>query len=74
MREGPSKPAYRKRLQTALSCIERKFIVVSVKVKGAALRPHQVGIKVDERKQTTREASKICRDDVKTGQFCPYPG
>jgi len=58
----------RERLQTALSCIERKFLVVSVKVKRCGWkRPHQVGIKVDERKRTIREVSKICRDDVKTG-------
>jgi len=36
MREGPSEPAYRSRLQTTSSCCGKKAMVVSVEGKGMA--------------------------------------
>jgi len=36
MREGPSEPAYRSRLQTTSSCIGKEPFVVSVEGKGMA--------------------------------------
>jgi len=56
MREGPSEPVYRDRLQTALSCFPRRREVVSVKEK--ALCKVSGEVQGGERKRTTDEVSK----------------
>jgi hypothetical protein len=56
MREGPSEPVYRDRLQTTLSCFPQRREVVSVKEK--ALGKVSGKVQGDKRKQTTDEVSK----------------
>jgi hypothetical protein len=65
MRGGPSKPAYRSRLQTTSSCIGKEPCVVSVEEK-AGQRSCQVRIK----EMSASEPLMRCRnsrDGVKTG-------
>ena len=56
MKEDPSEPACRSRLQTAVSCCRPMAVVVNVHGKGATYASC-AGWR-DERKQTTAEASK----------------
>jgi len=68
MKDGPSEPPCRRRLQTAISCYSAKAAVVNVMVKRRDIRSPQVWIR-DEWKRTTEEAPKTGRDDLKTGIF-----
>ena len=45
MKDGPSEPPCRRRLQTALSCYGPKAAVVKVRVKRRGVRSRQVGIR-----------------------------
>jgi hypothetical protein len=65
MREGPSEPAYRSRLQTTSSCIGKEPFVVSVEEK-AWQRLCQVRIKEMSASEPLMRCRKI-RDGVKTG-------
>jgi hypothetical protein len=56
MREGPSEPPFRRRLQTTHCCCVRKGVVVSEWGKGAS-ESHQVGIK----EMSTSEPPVTCR-------------
>ena len=65
MREGPSKPACRCRLQTNLKLLWSRAMVVSVKEKAAA-RLCQVSIRETNASEPLMKCRKR-RDDVKTG-------
>jgi hypothetical protein len=70
MKDEPSEPLCRKRLQTAMSCCGQKSVVVNVMVK----RRGETASSKDERdecKWTFDEASKGS-DDIKTG-VAPLP-
>ena len=60
MREGPSEPVYRDRLQTTLSCFPQRREVVSVEGKDMAMTMSGA-VQGDERKRTTDEVSKRIR-------------
>jgi hypothetical protein len=68
MKEGPSEPPCRGRLQTAISCFGSKAAVVNVMVKRRAIRARQVWIKEMSASYPLDEASKRL-DDTKTGVF-----
>jgi len=69
MKEGPSKPPCRGRLQTAISCFGRESAVVNVMVKRRAIRARQVWIREMSASYPLDEASKLTLDDTKTGVF-----
>ena len=56
MKEGPSEPPCRRRLQTAMSCFGRKAAVVNVMVKGRG-KTASCEVQGDERERTFDEAS-----------------
>ena len=65
MREGPSEPAYRSRLQTTSSCIGKEPFVVSVEEKA-----WQKTVSVRIKEMSASESLMRCRnirDGVKTG-------
>ena len=69
MKEGPSEPPCRRRLQTAISCFGPKIAVVNVMVKRRDRRSRHVGDKRDECKRSADEASKTGMKTPKTGIF-----
>ena len=70
MRVGPSKSAYRSRLQTASSCMGK---VVSVEGKGTA-KTVSGEVQGDERKRTTDEVSKTKVGAPIGSPLLPGPG
>jgi hypothetical protein len=59
MKEGPSEPPCRGRLQTAISCYGPMAAVVNVMVKRRAIRACQVGIREMSASYPLDEASKL---------------
>ena len=67
MKEGPSEPPCRRRLQTAISCFGLKAAVVNVMVKRRDVRSRHVGTRETSANEPTDDLSKHHLDDVKTG-------
>jgi hypothetical protein len=63
MKEGPSKPPCRRRLQTAISCFGAKTAVVNVMVKRRGERSRHVWIRETSVSQPLAKASKSNSDE-----------
>jgi hypothetical protein len=73
MKEGPSEPPCRRRLQTAISCFGPKTAVVSVMVKRRGVRTRHVWIREMSANDPLMKHRKTPRRYPKLG-FSPRPG